>query len=683
MFMLKIWTNYKTGHSSGSMLFPQLFYLMSLVFISHLAYGDENIRTDPNHVHFELEEVVVTANGLQKKVENTSKNITVITSDEIEQAPSNNVVDLLSREANVNLQSLFGHDKNAGVDIRGQGSTSGSNVLILVDGFRLNPPDLSGPDLSSIPMNQIERIEIMRGAGSVLYGDGAVGGVINIITKKKVGKIGQSVAASFGSFDTLGSKVSADGRGDRFYYDLNAGYSSTDGYRDNGYYRRSDISGRIGYDLLNMTSMSLFAAYKNDSQGFPGGVPKKDINNRYRRRLSRSPDDYFEGDEMRLFGNAETKIQRLGHFNLNMGYRSRQSDFILGFTPLKTKEQQKNQIDEKTATTDLVYKNKYTVSGEKQVFQLGVNLLYTDYVTERKDQLIRKNSRSKSMGIFALNEGSVSKKLSYNFGGRVNRYTGKFRNDNLKNFGAGVKRWINGDLFKRNWNNTAFDSGIVYSLNEKTNLFFSFANSFRVPNVDELAMAVDNLKPQDGRHMDVGMRRDIGDFGEMSLTLFRVVTKNEIYFDSLNNINKNYKHDTLRHGMELESKFYPTEKLYVWGNCTFMKAMFDQGNKSVPLVPKITASFGLEWNIFDSLLMALTGSYVGSKFDGNDINNDQFEKINDYTVVDGKLTLTLANTRLFLGINNIFDTLYETTAFSETYYTMPTRTFYGGIQWTR
>ncbi len=131
-----------------------------------------------------MEEVVVTATMIEEPIREIPKNVTVITREDIEQASSNNVVDLLAREANLNLLSFFGTDKRASVDIRGFGATGVSNVVVMVDGFRLNPPDLAGPDFSSVPLDQIERIEIVRGGGSVLYGDGAVGGVINIITKK-------------------------------------------------------------------------------------------------------------------------------------------------------------------------------------------------------------------------------------------------------------------------------------------------------------------------------------------------------------------------------------------------------------------------------------------------------------------------------------------------------------------
>ena len=81
---------------------------------------------------------------------------------------------------------ISAHPKNSSIDIRGMGATAPNNVLVLVDGQRLNENDLTGADLSTIPMSQIERIEILRGGGAVRYGNGAVAGVVNIITKKPV-----------------------------------------------------------------------------------------------------------------------------------------------------------------------------------------------------------------------------------------------------------------------------------------------------------------------------------------------------------------------------------------------------------------------------------------------------------------------------------------------------------------
>ena len=181
------------------------FALLSFLIGSKLLFAQEEAREEEERKaasRFEMEEVVVTATGLAEEVRKVARNVTIVTAEDIAQSPSNYVPDLLSREANVNLQSFYGTDKRAVVDIRGMGQTTTSNVLVMVDGFRMNSPDLAGPDFSSVPIDEIERIEIIRGAGSVIYGSGAVGGVVNIITKRGGKKATARAYGSYGSYRT-------------------------------------------------------------------------------------------------------------------------------------------------------------------------------------------------------------------------------------------------------------------------------------------------------------------------------------------------------------------------------------------------------------------------------------------------------------------------------------------------
>lgn len=131
-----------------------------------------------------LDKVVVTATRDEQEIRKIPANVTVITKEKIAGSNAQAVTDVLKDEVGVVVRDLSGTGKNASVDIRGFGETGPLNTLVLVDGRRVNEIDLSGVDWTQIPLDQIERIEIVRGAGSVLFGDNAVGGVINIITKK-------------------------------------------------------------------------------------------------------------------------------------------------------------------------------------------------------------------------------------------------------------------------------------------------------------------------------------------------------------------------------------------------------------------------------------------------------------------------------------------------------------------
>src|SRR4029077_14940662 len=115
----------------------------------------------------------------------------IITEEDIARSPAQNLPDILSREVGVQVQHLFSSTNGSRdtVDLRAFGAFAQSNVLILVNGRRYQDFDLQGFDFSSIPINSIERIEITRGnSGTVVYGDGAIGGVINIVTKTRPGK---------------------------------------------------------------------------------------------------------------------------------------------------------------------------------------------------------------------------------------------------------------------------------------------------------------------------------------------------------------------------------------------------------------------------------------------------------------------------------------------------------------
>src|SRR5687767_4793444 len=152
------------------------------------------VRTDP---------VVVTATRFEERFGDRPVNLTVITAEDIRSSPAKTVPDLLAERAGIIVRDFFGNNAaSATVDMRGFGVTGAQNTLVLVDGRRVVDIDLSGVQWSAIPLTAIERIEIVRGGGSVLYGEGASAGVINIITRSP-GRGGPSLTArgAGGSYD--------------------------------------------------------------------------------------------------------------------------------------------------------------------------------------------------------------------------------------------------------------------------------------------------------------------------------------------------------------------------------------------------------------------------------------------------------------------------------------------------
>jgi len=660
---------------------------IALLLPSSSLYAQDIAREETEDAaipRFELDEIVVTATRVEEPITDIPRNVTVITSGDIEQAPSNNIVDLIVRESGISLRSFFGNDKQAVIDIRGMGDTAPSNVIVMVDGMRLNSADLTGADFSSIPLDQVERIEIVRGAGSVIYGDGAVGGVINIITKRGQKEPEVSLYTSYGSYATFDGRASYRGSSNNFGLAAIGDYYDSDGYRENGYFQKKDASVKTGYDPSDYVSFTVAGSLHQDEYGLPGPVSKENKDIRENRVLTDRPHDYGETTDWRVAGGVEIELGRWGSLTAKRGYRVRDNSYIIGFSPLIPEQDQTDTIDEYTKSLILGYSKEYDAFGLTHGFRCGLDSYVTEYVREERSRDQRENSETKPIGAYLSNDWRLTEGLLFQWGYRYNEYRGRFREDLLKSFN-GVKRWVNGAIVEKKWTRNVYDTGFVYAFGPDASLFTSYATSFRIPNVDEFAQADESLKPQQGRHTDIGGRIGIGNLTEFAVTLFQAEIKDEIYYgeDPLTGMsfNRNYDEKTIRRGVETDVRLYPTDSIYLWGNYTYTDARFEVKETFVPLVPRHKASIGVEWNILEPLVLSLTGTFVGSRFDGNDQDNNRYEKLDAYTVLDGKLSFTRRGLKLFVGINNILDEIYSTTAYSESYYPMPTRNIYGGLEW--
>ncbi len=629
---------------------------------------------------FEMDEVVVTATRQADSIRNIPKNVTVITSEDIAQASSNNVVDLLAREANLNLRSFFGSDKKAGIDIRGMGDTYVSNVIVMVDGIRLNTPDLAGPDYSTVPLGQIDRIEVVRGAGSVLYGDGAVGGVINIITKKGERDPELMLYSSYGSYDTYDGRASLGRRFLDLTFNVNGDYYDSDGYRDNGYLRKKDGGIHLCYELNETVSLSLGASNHDDSYGLPGPVSKVNADSSDDRVNTNFPEDYGDTATQLYTSGIDVDLDKYGVFKVRGSYRKRENSYIMGYSSLISKEAQSNTIDEDSKQLDLTYRTRYVSGPLEYGFLCGMAYQEVDYFGDDRAQSREKHGDIEATDWFLNNEWVLFENLILSAGYRKSRSKMDFFDDR---FGLST-------LFDNTrsdvWQNRAYDVGITYLLDRNTTLFVNHSKSFRSPNVDELVLGSDDLHPQKGYHLDIGVRHSMAGLLEMAFTFFQIKIEDEIYYGedppgSGMSINRNYDEKTIRRGVEFDIKFFPTDYFFMWGNYSYTNAKFDESNNYIPLVPRHKASLGLECRIMEPLLLSVTGTFVGSRYDGNDQDNNLYEKLESYQVVDAKLSYEYKWMTLFAGVNNIFNDLYTTSAYSEYYYTMPTCNAYAGLSW--
>ncbi|AHV92622.1 TonB-dependent receptor [Bordetella holmesii] len=210
----------------------------------------------------ELAPVVVTGSLTQQDQKNVLGDVSVIDRATIERAGQSSVADLLQRQPGVEINSNGGPQTATSVFLRGANS---NQTLLLIDGCRINTATLGSGDFQGMPLGNIERIEILRGTASSLYGADAIGGVINIITRKGGGDRPLSVYGNvgYGTHDTSRVSVGLDGAADSWRYALNAGYGHSRGYNatsktiggaanwsynaDRDGYEQNDVSGSVGY----------------------------------------------------------------------------------------------------------------------------------------------------------------------------------------------------------------------------------------------------------------------------------------------------------------------------------------------------------------------------------------------------------------------------------------------------
>ncbi|MCL2657820.1 MAG: TonB-dependent receptor [Betaproteobacteria bacterium] len=214
------------------------------------------------------ETIVVTATREPMRVSEATADVTVISREEIEQAGTASLPELLARQPGVQSYSSGGAGKPTGVYIRG---ASPAQSLILIDGLRIGSATSGGAALEQISLDQIDHIEIVRGPASALYGSDAIGGVIQIFTRQAGGKPRFDAFAGFGTYGTESYSAGGSGSAGDFRYDLRAGYDKTKGFSaisdpakqpysydpDRDGYRRTALNGNFGWQIADGHDLAL------------------------------------------------------------------------------------------------------------------------------------------------------------------------------------------------------------------------------------------------------------------------------------------------------------------------------------------------------------------------------------------------------------------------------------------
>ena len=632
-----------------------VFLVLSLFIFSGFSEAEDEPATKTEEAEsVMMKEVVVTATRYEEEVVTVPASVSVITEEDIANSTAKDIPSILRREAGIYVVDIAGNRIAYRVDRAGFGETASANTLALVDGRRINNPDLSTTDWWMIPLDRVERIEIIRGSrGSVLYGDNATNAVINIITKEgeefKAGLLGAG-----GSFDTITTNAYVSGTHKDFSYAVSGKLYDTDGYRQNSQVKSDDLGLNLGYLFGERAKVSLSGGYHKDDSGLPGALRLSDLLAGIPPTGSVYPDNFANTEDNYVQLNPELFFLQNSLFKTPLSYRKRDT---LQFATFVGGEFKGNtEIKSATASPQFVIK--------EPISRFDNNLTFGfDYYNAEQDifnetlffgtlDIGEFELKKKNYAFYIHDEFYPLKALSLSAGLRYDKVEYKFFPTTP------------GTPDKTEYDENPFTAGINYNFYKDSYAYFSFSESFRYPLLDELFSFFTNtintdLVPQTSDNFELGIRHTFTKGLYTNINFFRLDTKNEIFFNLNTFSNENLDAETRRDGVEVllgfDYKDVSLRGTYTYRD-TELRGGVNSGNE-VPAVPKHQATFDAVWYPIEPVTFALNGVYVGKRFLESDFAN-AFPKQDDFVVVNAKLKYTYKKITAFLDVNNIFDEEY-------------------------
>lgn len=650
--------------SSCSLLTTMLLCLATL-----LAMPDSMLMAQD----YELPNVSVTATRSERDLDKVARNVTVITREEIAVMNPRSVVDVLVSVPGLTIGDTTGTGVKATVDMRGFGlEGGGQNTLVLVDGRRQNAYDLSGVDFSTIPVENIERIEILHGPAGVLFGDMAMGGVVNIITRAGEGDFSGKLEAQTGSYETNRRSGYLQGvYNEKLSYFVSIRDFSTNGYRKNS---RTEIRNATFDTRLYATdslSIRLDGAVNTSNYRLPGGLTRAQIEDD--RRQSSTPNDYGKDEKTTLSGQVMKDFGRYGVFTFDLNYNNRNSESQI-WSILNS------NIESFTMQPKYVWEGD--LAGMNNTLTAGIDYSTVSYRDSSLSLFFGTTTKNDfgidAMSIYLLEELSITPELIFSIGGRYQQTEFDLTTD------SGVPA---SDSFSEDQN--AWSVGLTYNFNEGSKVYARVARSFRYPTTQEYitwGKFMTGLKPEKALNYEVGAQYTFKPGARAWLSAYSMQVDDKIAYNSLTMANENLE-KTRHQGVEASLVLPLGEMFNIQGSASYNDAVFDDGlydGKRVPLVPEWKYSLGLSAKPLEGLFARVQLNYVGDQVVGSDKAN-QYDSLDDYTTVDVYLSYQLKGWKVFVQGKNIFDEKYLTNAWEDAWsyagYPQATATWYGGLEY--
>jgi len=217
----------------------------------------------------EADTVVVAASRIPQAVRDLGVSVSVVPRERIEEMNAQNAGEVLAEVADVHMNTYGSMGAENDITIRG---STANQVLVMVDGRQVNVSSVGKTDLSMYPVDQIERIEVIRGPGSVLYGAGAMAGVVNIVTRDPPEQLQTDLSASYGTKNTRIVQLDNGAKIGDFGYLVTASQNASDGWRENDACDGYNVSGKLDYDLTKESRLVLNSGFSRKNKGLPGST---------------------------------------------------------------------------------------------------------------------------------------------------------------------------------------------------------------------------------------------------------------------------------------------------------------------------------------------------------------------------------------------------------------------------
>lgn len=608
--------------------------LISLAFTTNAFAQDDNIAIT-------TDDIFVKANRFEHKDTDTTYASEVHTAKQILDSGAGTLYDYLAQQTSLNISSNYGNRATPAINLRGYGTENGhQNVVITVDGQRLNNIDMSPALLAGIPIDNIERIEIAKGSGSVIYGDGATAGVINIYTKNKTGV---TVSTSLGNIGQQNHSIAAGIS--QQYFDLSANLSH-DGY--NGFSKK-DTTGHKDQFTGDTQNVKLKVKPTEDLSFFAEATStRNDI--RYANPLTKAQ---FKDDPRQNGGKAYSH-QSFGTDQWKLGTEFSITDAVkLSLTHYQ--EDKKSEFITYGSVSDYDYRsNEVALSFNNE--QISAIAGYQNFDGDRESS---SNKTSKDNSAFFINTEYrpmwLSEALTLSAGARqenveyrYNPTTGKTQSDS-----ESLNAW---------------DIGANYRFTPELSLFANYNKSFQAPDIDRFfdfgGTFNDFINPEKVKTINIGLNH-VTPNNRLKVALFRADLDDEIYYDNRlgffgtnTNIDKSHKY-----GLEIQDSFKFNSALNASIIYNYTRAIIDKDNNKagtfngndLPGVPKHTVVANVNYQFLEHANLNLNHTYRSKAYAFNDFRNNFNQRQAHYESTNIALSYQYKNMNFFTSITNLFE----------------------------